>query len=362
MKAPTIFIALLALTACGPKGREQTPRLKPVLEAVYASGYVVAQDEYEVFAQAEGYLSEKLVDDGAAVKRGDALFILEADQQSARFRLAKESYAMARQNFRDGSPALNEAKATFDASRTKMKFDSINFVRYTNLWKSRATSQAELDRMKLLYDNASADYAAQKNRYANLLNRLYLEEQNAKSQLEIAGDESSRYVVRSQVDGKVFKTLKEKGELVRRGEVVAVVGNDRNFYLQLNVDELDAHRLRPGQTMVVKVDAYPDQVFHATVSKVYPFINKQQQSVRVDATLQDALPGEFSGLALEANIIVAQKSRALVIPKTALLPGDSVWVKTDGGTKKIGIRKGIETLDEVEVLGGMDSTTLFVAL
>ncbi len=44
-------------------------RSKPLTEAVYASGLVVAQDEYQVFAQVDGYLAEKMVSDGDAVKK-----------------------------------------------------------------------------------------------------------------------------------------------------------------------------------------------------------------------------------------------------------------------------------------------------
>jgi HlyD family secretion protein len=84
-------------------------------------------------------------------------------------------------------------------------------------------------------------------------------------------------------------------------------------------------------------------------------INKQQQSIRVDADLTAPLPGNFSGLALEANIVIRRKEDALVIPKALLLPGDSLNVKTKEGVKKIKIVRGIETLDEVEIAGGLDS-------
>jgi multidrug efflux pump subunit AcrA (membrane-fusion protein) len=139
---------------------------------------------------------------------------------------------------------------------------------------------------------------------------------------------------------------------------VAVIGKDGQFYLQLNVDELDIQRVAVGQDVFTKIDAYPDQIFHAKVSKIYPMINKQQQSIRVDADLTDELPGGFSGLALEANIVIRQKENALVIPKTALLPGDSINVRTPDGVKTIKIEKGIETLDEIEVLRGLDSTDI----
>jgi multidrug resistance efflux pump len=326
------------------------------MEAIYASGFVVARDEYQVFAQAEGYLSAKIVFDGDTVRRGDALFIIEADQQSARYKLARENYDMALANSGKGSPILKELMAAVDVAKTKMQFDSLNFVRYSNLLKSNATTRADYDRMKLQFDNSRNEYILQKSRLSKTQNQLFLELQNAKSQLQIAGDESGRYTIRSQINGRVFKTMKERGELVRRNEAVAIVGMDNAFYLQLNVDELDVQRLQIGQLVLAKIDAYPGRVFQARVSKIYPMMNKQQQSIRVDADLTTSLPGNFSGLALEANIVIRQKEDALVIPKAALLPGDSLNIKTDDGIRKIKVVRGIETLDEVEIAEGLDST------
>ena len=89
-------------------------------------------------------------------------------------------------------------------------------------------------------------------------------------------------------------------------------------------------------------------------------INKQQQSIRVDAELNGNLPGSFSGLALEANIIIREKKDALVIPKTALLPGDSLHIETIDGPVTRKVERGIETLDEVEITRGLDSTEVLL--
>jgi HlyD family secretion protein len=349
----TITFFSVILISCKQQQETVLPQVKPLIEAVYASGFVVAKNEYQLFSQAEGYLAEKLVHDGDLVKKGDPLFIIEGNQQSARFTIARENYAMAVRNYGDDSPVLRELIAARDAAYKKFQFDSLNFVRYTNLLESNATARAEYDRMKLAYENSANEYALQRSRLERMRNQLYLELQNARHQLQIASDESGRYVVRSDIDGKVFRTMKERGELVRRYEAVAIIGNDNSFYLQLQVDELDINRVKAGQEIVVKIDAYPGKLFRSTVDKVYPMINQQQQSVRVDATLQDPLPGVFSGLAVEANIIIRQKEKALVVPKSALLNGDSLRIRTGSEETFVKVRRGLETFDEVEIVEGL---------
>ena len=353
-------LAILFLLSACKKDNTIKPQVKPLMEAIYASGFVVAKDEYQVFSQVDGSLADKLVKDGDEVKQGQPLFIIEGDQQSSRSQLAKENYDMAIRNAGNDSPILQELNAALAFAKTKLSFDSLNAARYSNLLKSNATSQVDFDRMKLTYENSRNDFVLQKSRYQKTKNQLYLELQNAKSQLQISNDERGRYIVRSEVNGKVFKTMKEKGELIRRNEAIAIVGQDNTFYLQLSIDELDIHRVKEGQEVLVKIDAYPDHIFKANVSKIYPIVNTQQQSLRVDATFSETLPGSFSGLAVEANIVIQEKQKAIVIAKAALLAGDSVWIKTGEGKKKIKVTRGIETLDEVEIVSGIDSSDLLI--
>jgi HlyD family secretion protein len=354
------LLTAAAILSCSQKKEGVKPEVKPLLEAVYASGFVVSKDEYEVFSEAEGYVSDKLVEDGDPVKKGEPLFVIESGQQSARYKIAKETFDLAAKNYQDESPVLRELKAAKETAYAKMQYDSLNFLRYSNLIKSNATSQSEFDRIKLQHENSRNEYAVQKSRFEKTKNQVYLDYQNAKNQLAIAGDESGRYIVRSDVDGIVLMTTKDKGELIRRNEVIATVGKKEAFYLQLNIDELDVSRVKAGQEVLVKIDAYPDKTFRATISKVYPMVDRRLQTVRADAEIKESLPGWFSGLALEANIIIRKKDHAVVIPKSKLLPGDSVIVKSENGSKKVKVSKGIETLDEVEITEGLDTGALLV--
>ncbi len=360
MKKQLYILTLVFFAGCAKNGDAVKPVTKTLVEAVYASGFVISKDEYEITAQVEGYVAEKLVSDGDVIRKNEPLYIIASDQQSARSRIARETYDLSVSNYRDNSPVLKELRSAMDASETKMRFDSANFVRYQNLLASNATSKVEHDRIKLLYENSLSEYQLQKSRYEKVKSQLYLDLQNAKNNLAISADERGRYVVRSEVDGMVFSTTKDKGELIRRGEVVAVAGRKDAYYLQLNVDELDIQRLKVGQEVLVKIDAYPGKVFRASISKVYPMVDRRQQSVRADAELREKLPSWFSGLALEANINIRQKDNALVIPKSALLPGDSVLIQKENEVMKVKVTKGVETLDEVEITEGLDSTDFIV--
>lgn len=361
MTSLKINVSLLLLTAsCSTQENRVHPETKPLMEAVYASGFVRAQNEYEVFSQGEGYVLEKLVNDGDTLRKGDPLYVLDAGQQSARYQIAKDNYTLAVRNASIDSPVLSELSALISTSESKKNFDSVNYIRYSNLLQQNATPRVEYDRAKLAFENSRNEWALQKSRYRKMKSDLELARETTQQQLIIASDESSRHVVRSQAKGMVIQTRKEKGELMRRGESVATMGESDSFYIELSVDELDLNKVKIGQVVLVKADAFADHVFHATITKVYPLVDVRQQSLRVDAAFTEKLPVVFSGLAIEANIIIQQKENALVVPKSVLLSGDSIWIERGGGEIKIKVVRGIETLDEVEIVSGLEKESLII--
>jgi HlyD family secretion protein len=350
------ILFFLLMNACQSDSRYVQPETKPLIEAVYASGFLKTSDEYTVLAEGEGRVQEKLVSDGALVKKGDAIFILSADQPDARYQMARQNLELTKKNAAADSPILAELHFSLNSLATKKKFDSINFNRFQNLINQNATTRVEYDRAKLTYDNSVNEYKAARNRFTKTKSDLTLAFENARQQLLIAGDDSGRQVVRSLMDGRLLSTKKEVGEVVRRGEQLALIGKADSYYLQLSVDEQDIRKLQVGQKVLFKADAFADTIFEGMVSKIYALVDIRQQSLRVDVSIPASFPSSFSGLAVEANIIIREKKDALVLPKN-IVQDDSVWIEREGERIKIPITRGIETMDEVEILSGLDSNS-----
>ena len=353
-----VICILLMLNGCTSRDEKINPSVKPLLETVYASGFVKAKDEYQVFADGEGYILQKHIEEGAEVKVGDLLYTLSTKQGQARSEIAKQNLQYAKRNNNLQSPILNELKAALASAKTKKEFDSINYVRYLNLWNQKAVARIELDKMKLAFDNAKNEYELIGNRYKKALLDVENNVFNAKQQVTIAEEDADKNQIRSMLQGRVFSLKKEKGEWVRRGESVAIIGQANSFFLTLQIDEVDIDKVKVGQNILVKADAYPDKIFKARLSKIYPLVNVRQQALQIDAELIDALPQSFSGLAVEANIIIRENAKALTVPTQAILPGDSVWVEEKGKPLKKKVQTGIRTFDEVEIVNGVDSQTV----
>lgn len=354
------FLIASSFGNCGKKEATLQATYKTITEAVYASGNIVPAQEYTLFAMGEGYITEKLVSEGDAVKPLQPLFRLKRDAQQYRAQNAQENLRIAQENFAESSPALQEIRIAIQNAATRLQNDSINYQRFKNLWEKQATSKMEHDRALLAYQSTQNDYRTQLTRLQNTRNRLYLEWQNAQTNYKTQIDDEGNYTLTSKGEGVLYEIYKEIGETVRRGEPIALLGTKESLILRLEIDELDIHKIKMGQEVLIKADAYKGKVFKAKVSKIFKRLNKQNQSFRVEASFTDDFPTELAGLTVEANILISQKEKALVVPKEALQKGDSLWIKEGNDTKKIKIKRGVENYDFVEILEGITDKTLIV--
>ncbi|WP_420151801.1 efflux RND transporter periplasmic adaptor subunit [Spirosoma sp.] len=357
-----LYITTLALlgSACKRSTDGTSPAYRELTEAVYASGNVYPRNEYTVTADAAGVLEKRLVNEGDSIRQNQLLFVLESASETARQQAAASAYRQARANLGNNSPVLAEQEAQVRNARTRLANDSINYARYRDLYAKNATSRAELERAELNYTISKNNLRAQTNTLLRSRDQIRLDVANNRSQL-VSSEEAGRNTrIRSFVNGKVYEVYKEPGEVVRIGDQLALVGSGSQLYAQLAVDESDFGRLRIGQEVVLKADVYADKVFKAKVSKIFPKLNRTDQSFRVDAEFVGEQPASYYGLTVEANIIISQNKHVLTIPKSYVIGNDSVWVEEAGKKKKIKFRKGAENFDMVEVKSGLSETSKLV--
>ena len=345
--------ATLATGGCRQSSETFHPAYKDLTEAVYASGNIYPENEYKVFANADGFLLESKVEEGDTVQKDQLLFRLDNQMQNARAQSASAIYRQAQDNLREGSPALQEARTAVASAREKLHLDSTNYMRYGRLVKQNAASQIDYDRAKLAYEVSKNELAARKNSLSRLRNQLYVDLQNAESQYKVTRADEKYYAVRSFINGRVYEVYKEQGEAVRRNEPIALLGDARQLYLRLVVDELDIAKVREGQEVLIRTDVQPDQVYRARVSKIYPKLNKETQSFRVDADFTAEKPAPLYGLTVEANIVVGNYKNVLTIPKKAMVGTDSVFVREGTEEKKIKVERGVESADLVQIKSGL---------
>lgn len=356
------FLALLLsimvfAIACKDDVPTQRPMKRNLSEVVYASGTLEPENQFTLYSLADGTVSTIFVKEGDTITESQELIRVDGNATQARLYSSEEIYKTAQQNYGENSPALQEVKSQLQTLKVKLENDSNNYMRYKRLYEQNAVKKADFERFELAYINTKNDYKAAQQRLKNLRSQLYVTLQNAETQYKVAQDEAAHYLIRSSTNGRIYDILKEQGEVVRRGEPIALIGDAKDVVVKLSVDESDIEKITKGQEVLVQIEAYGNKIFKAKIDRIYPAMNKRDFAFRVDAKLVDNIPDIFSGTNVEANIIIQEKKDVLCIPKTYLLPGDSVLVKTEEGKKKVKIKKGIENFEYAEVLGGINAET-----
>jgi RND family efflux transporter MFP subunit len=117
------------------------------------------------------------------------------------------------------------------------------------------------------------------------------------------------------------------------------------------VDEEDIARVHAGQKVVLRADALPGEVLDGNVAEVTPKGDPIARSYRVRIALAD--PSRVRvGMTVDANLIVAERADALLVPATAV-QGNAVWVVTKGRAHRQPVRIGVTGAGRAEILEGL---------
>ena len=329
---------------------------KAITEAVYASGFLVPKNEYKVYALSDGYITAKSKDGGDEVKRGEEIFKVQNEASAARLGASSSALDLARLNSSDNSPVLLDLRNKIRSAEAKFRNDSINLLRYKNMLEAQAITKSQYDQVALAYEVSSNDLKSANEAYKRNRDQLQVEFKNAQSAVAASNLDYGNYSIRSVMDGMVYETYKDLGEAVRRNDLVALVGEKGAKILELNVDQQDIDKVKLGQEVIVKMDVTGNKVYKAKISRIYPNMNQNDQSFKVEAQFTEDYEMNFVHTSVEANIVVAQKSSALVVPKNVIQANDEVEVKSVGINKMVKIKRGLENLEFVEITEGISDS------
>jgi Cu(I)/Ag(I) efflux system membrane fusion protein len=152
---------------------------------------------------------------------------------------------------------------------------------------------------------------------ANRMRNLGAGDADIKS-IETTGKTQGNLIMRSPLKGVVVKRSVEPGSAVSSGDVIATLADPKHLWFVGNVFEQDFRFIKPGQKMVLQVEAYPDKEFVAYANYIAPTIDPQTRALLIRAEIDnndDLLrPDMFASAKLTTGI-----ADAIVVPQTAVV-------------------------------------------
>ncbi len=309
-----------------------------------ASGYVTPRRRATVAAKITGQVIAVYAEEGMQVKAGQVLARLDDSDARVRLQSAKAERDAIAAAIADLE--VNLANAQRDLARTE------------GLQAAGVRSAEALDQARTSVESLQA--------------RLVLARKQvdaAEAQIRVAQQDLDNCTVRAPFEGLVVSKDAQVGEMVspisagggftRTG--IATVVDMKSLEIEVDVNESNIALVRPGQSVVAALDAYPSWSIPARVRTIIPTADRQKATVKVRISFLRLDPRILPDMGVKVAFLedrTAQgdsAARALIPSEAVRREGGEavVFLVRDGRVEKRTVHLGATRGTSVEVLAGL---------
>lgn len=299
-KRNPVFIIVLAILVIGG-GWFGISKYQHSLHHEDTDDAQVNGDISPVIPRVAGYVTEVKVRDNQRVKKGDTLMILDnrdyvikVEQAEAALQIAQSSLntarattTAARANIATSQASVGTIDAQIEAARVNLWRATQDHERYANLIKDHSITQQQYEQALASKQTAEKQLAIleeQKKQAQQQTNAVSVQSNATASQISVAGAtihqrqvdidaaklNLSYTVITAPQDGLVSKVNVQTGQYVQAGQPVFSVVHSENLWVIANFKETQLDKMKEGQKVTIKVDAYPGHTFDAKLASFSP--------------------------------------------------------------------------------------------
>ena len=261
----------------------------------------IGADISPVIPRVSGYITDIRVRDNQNVKKGDTLLVLDnrdylikVQQAEAALEIAKSSLGTAKAtttaakaNIATSQASVGTVDAQIEAAKVTLWRASQDFERYENLFKDHSITQQQYEQASAAKQTAEKQLAIlqeQKKQAQQQTNAVAVQSNATGAQITVAEAtihqrevdvdaaklNLSYTVITAAQDGLVSKINVQPGQFVQAGQPVFSLVHSNNVWVIANFKETQLDKMKEGQKVTVKVDAYPGHKFDAILSSFSP--------------------------------------------------------------------------------------------
>jgi RND family efflux transporter MFP subunit len=347
-----LMLALVAACSRSPQA-DATPKPLPVTAVAAATQQVPVYGEYvgqteavktvEVRARVEGFIERQVAPDGADVKAGDLLFVIDPRPFQVALRQAEANVARDTAQLRQAEAAVTQreaevqqAGANLERNLAQLENARTQERRYRTLVDKELVAREQYDQirtaMTALEATVQADRAGFDNARAALAAaRATVENARAVIRADEAAVESVRIqlgytTIRSPLDGRMGRAEVRVGSLVGRSDstLLATVSTLDPMYVTFSVSEREAlsvWRPMPARSDAALTLTLPDDSAYPQRGRL-DFVDRAVDPRTGTLALRATFPNPSGllrpGQYVRLRVLLEERTDAVVVPQAAI--------------------------------------------
>ncbi|MEH2329474.1 efflux RND transporter periplasmic adaptor subunit [Nostoc sp.] len=358
--------------------------------AIARTGTLQTQPEYtgnttpfrivSLRSQVEARLLALNLDVGDAVKLGQNVGQLDDAILSTELKQAQAELAALKSEVARATNQVSNARADVERARLEVVQAQADSGRQQKLFQAGAIAEQTAQQAR-----TQAKTAAQALRAAQ--EQVRTEQQAVAAaqgrvlaqQALVAQTKERRSYTRlvSPITGVVTQRVTEPGNLLQAGNEVLKIGDFNRVKVIVQVSELELAQIQVGQSVQVRLDAFPKEALIGRVTRISPAADATARLIPVEVVIPNTQAKIGSGLLARVNF-ENQTQQRVVVPQTAIQkqagaakagkeqenPSGTLFVvkDTDGKTKVAtrAVTFGKRADGKVEVLSGLQAGERYV--
>ncbi len=374
-----------------------TPERVTIRRTTEQPGQIDAYEVTPLYAKVSGYVERWNVDIGTKVTKGQVLAVLnvpeldaEAEQKEAMIEeagavllQAKASEDVAQANLLSAKAKLTEVRAGTKRVDADLARWQAEFSRVEQLFKEHAQTGSLVDetRSKLRASESTRDEVYAQGKTAEAAVRQS-EAMLEKARADVIAAQASVKVARSDAyrvqrlrqyativapyHGVITRRHVDVGDLTEpgnHGEPLFVIARDDIVRITVNVPEMFATEVEPGDRVLIRLQAIAGRNFEAKVTRTSWMLDAKNRSLRAEIDVPNPKGFLRPGLYAYATIVVDEHANVLCIPTSALIRQDPnvfcVVVKEGQAVRKL-VTVGLDDGTRAEILSGLSGDNRIV--
>ncbi len=332
--------------------------------SVVASGRVLAPARVDIGATLTGRVQRVAVREGAHVRAGELLILLEQTELNAAVAQARAARERARARVLSvATLALPTARESQTQAEANVALAEREQQRAQDLLARHFISQARMDEAARQLQIARSQLAAARSQ-VGAQDAQGAEAQQARSQLleseaalDVAQARLAQTEIRAPAAGVVLERLTEPGDIAQAAKRMLTLALDGPSRLIVQVDEKNLPLLQQGRTATAVVDAFPAARFTAEIAYISPGVDATRGTVELRLDILKPPPFLKSDMTVAIDLAGPLLKQAMIIPADTIrqLQSDAPYVLLErtGIATRAPVRTGLHMQGRVQILDGL---------